>query len=372
MNEVQNKVPGKPRKYTPGGIRRKVAALMAGALMTAVLALLVIVPTTVSAQTSTDATLSSLNVYPKNINGFRSNTNTYEVGVDPTVGYATIEVETNHADATVKITPPDFDGYAANDHQVRLSPGRNAVTITVTAENGNDTETYTVNVNQGVTNDYGWKAGSDLDGLIAAGNETPQGITSDGTTIWILDNNDRKIYAYSKYDGSRDPSKDFTNLVSSGNSHPIGIFTDGSTMWVTDAQDDKIYAYEATGDHSRFSNRDFNSLGSAGNGKPRGLWSDGSIMWLSTGTERSTPTGCQTNKGSPARNSTPYQTRGTHYPAEYGRTERPCGLPTPRMRNSTPTASRIRRDGPHEISTHSQPHGLPPSSRYGQTARPCG
>ena len=70
MNEQLNKAQDEPKSHTASNIRRNVGRLWAGALMTAVLALLVIVPTTVSAQQSTDATLSSLNVYPKNINGF--------------------------------------------------------------------------------------------------------------------------------------------------------------------------------------------------------------------------------------------------------------------------------------------------------------
>ena len=85
---------------------------------------------------------------------------------------------------------------------------------------------------------------------------------------------DRKIYAYSKYDGSRDPSKDFhqPNQVGKRGSQPRGIFTNGSIMWVSDDRDKKIYAYDATGNHSRSSNNDFNNLGSEGNATNHGAF----------------------------------------------------------------------------------------------------
>ena len=41
----------------------------------------------------------------------------------------------------------------------------------------------------------------------------------------------------------RDPDKDFDGLASAGNTSPTGIWSDGTTMWVADRGDDKIYAY---------------------------------------------------------------------------------------------------------------------------------
>ena len=78
-----------------------------------------------------------------------------------------------------------FSGTDADAHHRRgtRSPCRLAgtrVTVTVTAEDGVTTETYTVRVNQGVTADYGWKAVDDLDGLIKVGNGNPFGVWSDG------------------------------------------------------------------------------------------------------------------------------------------------------------------------------------------------
>ena len=66
----------------------------------------------------------------------------------------------------------------------------------VTAEDSTTDEEYTVSINRGVTDDYGWKAVADLDGLLAAGNADAQGIWSDDTTIWVADFTDAKVYSY--------------------------------------------------------------------------------------------------------------------------------------------------------------------------------
>ena len=55
---------------------------------------------------------------------------------------------------SVVITPADSNTVTAG-HQVSLSAGKNAVAITVTAEDGATTKTYTVNINRGVTDPVG-------------------------------------------------------------------------------------------------------------------------------------------------------------------------------------------------------------------------
>ena len=42
---------------------------------------------------------------------------------------------------------------------------------------------------------------------------------------------------------ARDRFKDFDTLISAGNGDPEGIWSDGTTMWVADGVDEKIYAY---------------------------------------------------------------------------------------------------------------------------------
>ncbi len=117
----------------------------------------------------------------------------------------------------------------------------------------------------------------DFDTLAAAGNKYPEGIWSDGTTMWVADSAEDKIYAYKMSDKSRDSSKD-VSLDSALTPAPTGIWSDGATMWVTDYSDDAIYAYKMS-DKSRDSSRDF-TLDSALTPAPTGIWSDGATMWV--------------------------------------------------------------------------------------------
>ena len=144
------------------------------------------------------------------------------------------------------------------------------------------------------------------------------GIWSDGTTMWVADANDRRIYAYktASYfrdagkefgslsargiwsDGAtlwtaqsgelrayklttkaRDSGRDFNTLRAAGNTNPVGIWSDGTTMWVADRSGAKIYAYDRN-TKLRAPAKDFNTLTVAGNGSPWGIWSDGVIMWV--------------------------------------------------------------------------------------------
>ena len=226
---------------------------------------------------SSDATLSALTVGPEDIIGFAPDRTTYEVGVASTETRATITATASDSNASVAYSPADADT-STTIHDVDLSAGRNAVTVTVTSEDGSATETYTVSVNRGVSDDYGWKAVDDLDGLIAAGNTSPFGIWSNGTTMWVADLVDDRLYAYNT-DGMRDSSKDFDTLDAAGNEGPTGIWSDGATMWVADIMADKIYAYRMS-DKERDIGKDFNTLSAADNNNPRDIWSDGATMWV--------------------------------------------------------------------------------------------
>ncbi len=127
----------------------------------------------------------------------------------------------------------------------------------------------------------------DFDTLDAAGNDEPKGIWSDGTTMWVADDaqglwfteDNDKIYAYVLATRVRDPSKDFNRLNAAGNDDPEGIWSDGTTMWVADQSDEKLYAYDMT-TRRRVPAKDFNTLDAAGNDEPTGIWSDGRTMWV--------------------------------------------------------------------------------------------
>ena len=123
-------------------------------------------------------------------------------------------------------------------------------------------------------------AAKDFNTLSAAGNDEPTGIWSDGTTMWVGDPNDAKLYAYNLATKARDAAKDFNILDAAGNNGLTGIWSDGSTMWVSDLDDAKLYAYNLA-TKMRDAANDFNTLSAAGNDEPTGIWSDGTIMWVS-------------------------------------------------------------------------------------------
>ena len=111
------------------------------------------------------------------------------------------------------------------------------------------------------------KAGRDINTLSAAGNRTPTGLWSDGTTMWVVDQSwyAPKIYAYDLATGARRAGRDvnLNTLSAAGNESPDDMWSDGTTMWVIDQDDNKIYAYDlATG--ARKPDLDFDTLAAAG------------------------------------------------------------------------------------------------------------
>ena len=95
---------------------------------------------------ATDATLSALTLSDVTLAPvFAGDTTTYTASVANTVISTTVTATANHAGATVVITPADADG-VTEGHQVKLKPGETVITVVVTAEDGETTETYTVTV----------------------------------------------------------------------------------------------------------------------------------------------------------------------------------------------------------------------------------
>ncbi len=89
-------------------------------------------------------------------------------------------------------------------------------------------------------------------------NQKPIGIWSDETIMWVADMVGDKIYAYNMWklndqqmvilDGSRIPKEDFDNkidrhLKDAENTNPSGLWSNGTTMWVSDYVNKKLYAY---------------------------------------------------------------------------------------------------------------------------------
>ncbi len=129
------------------------------------------------------------------------------------------------------------------------------------------------------TDPFAHNPSEDFDTLSAAGNTNPEGIWSDGTTMWVADTADDKIYAYNLATKAREEGKEFNTLAAAGNNNPEGIWSNGTTMWVVDEGDDTIYAYNMS-TKARDSDKDINILSGEGDGFPDHIWSNGRTIWL--------------------------------------------------------------------------------------------
>ncbi len=176
--------------------------------------------------------------------------------------------------------------------------------------------------------------GSDFDNLNTAGNNDARGICSDGTTMFVADSGDNKVYAYKMSDTTRDSSKDVTLDADNGSAHglscdsthlwvandtsshliskifvylrsdgshastldigagtlspsntdgtinnhrPSGMWSNGTTLFVADHVDEKIYAYQLA---DRTRDDDKNLSLDTDNADPEGLWFDGRVLWV--------------------------------------------------------------------------------------------
>ena len=72
--------------------------------------------------------------------------------------------------------------------------------------------------------------------------ETPRGIWSNGTTMFVADGDDDNVFAYKHADESQDSAKNLALI--SANTDPEGMWFDGRVLWVVDDSDDHLYAYD--------------------------------------------------------------------------------------------------------------------------------
>ena len=126
-------------------------ALVAGVLIGLIGLLGIDGRTSVSAQTqSTDATLSALTLSGVDFGTFASGTTTYTATVESTVTETTVTPTTNHSGAGSVIK---LDGVTDDDGTVSLGVGSSVITVEVTAEDGQTTQTYTVTVTRTASTD---------------------------------------------------------------------------------------------------------------------------------------------------------------------------------------------------------------------------
>ena len=127
--------------------------------------------------------------------------------------------------------------------------------------------------------------GEPLDGgfTLDGANNNAVGITTNGTSLWVLDRRpDGKVFRYN-LDGTG-PVVSFDLDVPSNNSlgHLVGITTDGTNLWVLD-QNDGVFRYRTDG---TFRNEFFELH--PDNINAEGITTDGTSLWVSDDTGGST------------------------------------------------------------------------------------
>ena len=128
--------------------------------------------------------------------------------------------------------------------------------------------------------EFEWTVTRDIDEL-DSGHDTPSGVWSDGTTLWVLENGDGTddaVYAYDLASGERVEGREFE--LADTNRAPRGIWSDRSTVWVSDSGRNRLFAHDL-GNGERLEERDIALAGR--NRDARGIWSGDETMWVLDG-----------------------------------------------------------------------------------------
>ncbi len=201
-----------------------------------------------AAAARTDSTLTSITVDGVAVARFDPNGRIYHHGVDHSANQITLDATTTDVLATwaaqtrlgsLTDADPELDGL-----QINLTVGSNEILVSGVAEDLS-TEAYTLFINRGTDADYGWKAADDFDNIRTAGTtgfNSMSDLWAYGDTLWVVDKDDAKIYAFDMADKTRKPTEDFETL-DADNDNPSGISSDGATMWVMQLGGQSLLAY---------------------------------------------------------------------------------------------------------------------------------
>ena len=144
----------------------------------------------------------------------------------------------------------------------------------------NDRKVYAYALDGGARQD-GENGTTDREFGFATSNDDAAGIWSDDTTMWVVDRDGRKVYAYALDGGARRTDRELD--LHSDNTEAWGIWSDQTTLWVLDYVDDKVYAYALDGGlrqdgNNGTTNREFDLH--SDNEFTSDIWSDGTTMWV--------------------------------------------------------------------------------------------
>ncbi len=178
--------------------------------------------------------------------------------------------------------PAHLDMDLASEHTEPRGSWGNANTIWV-LNDGSDPNNDILAYKRTPEGDFGTRDSSkDID-LDASGNHSGKGVWSDGTTMFVVDESDEKVYAYHLSTGARDEASEFD--LDPANDDGWGIWGNTDTFWVANDgsdEENKILAYKRTPE-TEYGERDSAKdipLNAAGNQDARGIWSDGETMWV--------------------------------------------------------------------------------------------
>ena len=167
--------------------------------------------------------------------------------------YAYALADGTRQDGTGSTTNLEFDLHSDNDYPCCMWSDGTTIWVAETGEG----KLYAYALADGTRQD-GTGGTTNLEFDLYRDNDDPccahqmWGMWSDGTTIWVAQIGVRaKLFAYALADGTRqDGTGSTTNLefdLHSDNSFPIGLWSDGTTIWVADYTDKKLYAYALPG-----------------------------------------------------------------------------------------------------------------------------
>ena len=155
----------------------------------------------------------------------------------------------------------------------------NPIDVSVTNRD-NETKFYVVNdATNNQTFEYSPTGSLNESYPLDAGNITPRGVASSaaGTTVWTVDSN-RNVYVYDT-SGVRQGAWSAGGLVTG--SQIEGITTNGTDIWLVDAKADKVYRYAGAATRLSGTQNPTSSFAlNSGNKDSKDLVTDGTSIWV--------------------------------------------------------------------------------------------
>ena len=126
---------------------------------------------------------------------------------------------------------------------------------------------------------------STKDITLASGNTKAEGLWCNDDTVWVAEDDvtgSNEIFAYNRADGTQNTDVDFPYLDpevngSPLNANPRGTYSNGETMFVVDDEDARVYAWKMS-DQTQDSDKEIDL--DSDNADPEGLWFDGRVLWV--------------------------------------------------------------------------------------------